>query len=88
MKDGLRIARGLSLPLELVTQATGILAKRRAGNYRMEASGAHRFCIRCRWCSAWGKPKGFGTCELKRRAFPEDPRVRLAGVCDYFEVPD
>ncbi len=31
MKDSLRIARGLSLPLELVTQATGILAKRRAG---------------------------------------------------------
>lgn len=59
----------------------------RAGNYRMEASDTHRFCVRCRWCSAWGKPKGFGTCELKRRVFLADPYVRLAGVCDYFEVP-
>ncbi len=31
MKEGLHLARGLTLPLELVTQAIGILAKRRAG---------------------------------------------------------
>jgi hypothetical protein len=66
------------------------LAERRdwsAGNYRMESSDRGRFCVRCRWCSEWNKPRGFGHCELKRRVFPEDPRIRLAGVCDYFEVP-
>ncbi len=31
MKDGLRLARGLSLPIEMVTQTTAILAKRGAG---------------------------------------------------------
>ena len=60
----------------------------RAGNYRMEASDGHRFCVRCRWCSQWNRKPGFGLCELKARVLPEDPRVRLAGVCDYFEVPE
>jgi hypothetical protein len=59
----------------------------RAGYYRMESSDRARFCVHCRWCGAWGKPKGFGHCELKARAFPEDPCVRLVGVCDYFEAP-
>jgi hypothetical protein len=31
MKDGLRLSRGLSLPIEMVTQTAAILAKRGAG---------------------------------------------------------